>query len=170
MCMDLEQFDTTTLSYLDSAVVFGGPVRRSRSYLFMGIAYAISMNAQAARSSFNSVLKEHPNSIRAEELKSQLLEYDQIPNRDPTIASLLAIIPGQGYMYTSHVQTSLASVLVLGLLFWGTQSAIEDENYGLAGLSGVLSLGWYVGSIRGSWQSAHRFNQYHKDTYISRFK
>ena len=60
------------------------------------------------------------------------------------------MIPGLGYLYSGHKGTALTSLLVNGLLMYACYTSIQNENYGLAVLTGVISLSFYIGNISGS--------------------
>jgi len=80
--------------------------------------------------------------------------------KSPTLAGILGIVPGLGYLYDGFGETAFSSFLINGLFFWGTYEAIDGDHYGLGALLGVFSFGWYSGSIYGSIVSAKRRNVY----------
>jgi putative component of membrane protein insertase Oxa1/YidC/SpoIIIJ protein YidD len=94
----------------------------------------------------------------------------QIKNKSPTIAGMLSIIPGAGYAYTGHKQTSISALFVNGLLAYATYSNFKKENYGMAALTGVFSLSFYVANIYGSVKSAKRYNEQQKKNIISKLE
>jgi len=79
--------------------------------------------------------------------------------RSPVVAGLLSIVPGLGYVYTGYYQTAISSLILNGILFG---SAYELREHGLkftASSAVGIGLGWYVGSIYGSIQSAKKRNK-----------
>lgn len=90
-------------------------------------------------------------------------------SKKPNIAGMLSIIPGAGYLYTSHYHTAAASFIVNGLLFWASYNAFQNDRTAEGIIFSTFFVGFYVGNIYGSVQSAHRYNDYHRDLFHSQF-
>ena len=91
------------------------------------------------------------------------------PRKSPRVAAALAIVPGAGYAYAEHYGTAVASLIVNGLLGWATVHAFTEGNNGAGGFCAVIALGFYVGNITGSAQSADRYNAYQEERFQARF-
>ncbi len=79
--------------------------------------------------------------------------------KSPAVAGIFsAVIPGAGYVYCGHPLTGVSSLIINGLLGYATFSSLQRENYGMALLTGVFSLSFYLGNISGSAKSAKRRN------------
>jgi putative component of membrane protein insertase Oxa1/YidC/SpoIIIJ protein YidD len=101
---------------------------------------------------------------------SQLaLSGSRIPQKSPRAAGLLGIIPGLGYAYSSHYKTAVAAMIVIGLTTAATIEAHNQGNEGLAVSVGLLSIGWYSGSIFGSVESAKRYNKHQREVFFTHF-
>jgi tetratricopeptide (TPR) repeat protein len=87
--------------------------------------------------------------------------------KDPGKAALLGIIPGLGYFYADHKQTAVSALTVIGLLGYGTYQSFKNDNTGLGIFTGFLTVGWHLGSIYGSYDATHRYNQHLKEEYIN---
>lgn len=83
------------------------------------------------------------------------------------LAEVLSIIPGAGYLYAGHKGSALTSFCVNSILGYATYTSIKSENYGIAALTGFLSMSFYIGNIRGAGQSAKRYNRYVEDRYFN---
>jgi hypothetical protein len=59
---------------------------------------------------------------------------------------------------------------VNGLLAWATIDAFEDNDEGAGWTFSVFSVGFYLGNIVGSVQSARRYNDYQSESYQALFK
>ncbi len=70
-----------------------------------------------------------------------------------------AIIPGVGYIYANRPQTGIVSFIINALFAYTTVEAIHNKQYGLGAAAGMLGLGWYFGTIRGSWKSVIDYNK-----------
>ena len=91
-------------------------------------------------------------------------------SKNPNIAGMLSIIPGTGYLYTRHYHTAAASLIVNGLLFWASYHAFQNDRTAEGIIFSTFFIGFYVGNIYGSVQSAHRYNDYHRDLFHSQFE
>lgn len=79
--------------------------------------------------------------------------------KNVTTASLLAIIPGAGYLYAKQPGSAITSLLTNGLLAYAAYSSFKADNYGLGILVGLFSVSFYIGNIVGSGSSATRYNE-----------
>ena len=89
---------------------------------------------------------------------AKIQQVQKLKYKKPATASLLAIIPGAGYLYSGHKQTALSALIFNGLLGWATYSNIRKENYGMAALTGTFALSFYIANISGSNKAAKRYN------------
>ena len=90
--------------------------------------------------------------------------------KNPTMARMLSIIPGAGYLYTKHKGSALTAFLVNSLLGYATYTSIKKQNYGVAGVCGFLSLSFYIGNINGAGRSAIRYNSKKKNEQIRKLE
>ena len=90
--------------------------------------------------------------------------------KNPTMARMLSIIPGAGYLYTQHKGSALTAFLVNSLLGYATYTSIKKQNYGVAGVCGFLSLSFYIGNINGAGRSAIRYNSKKKNEQIRKLE
>lgn len=84
--------------------------------------------------------------------------------------TLSVIVPGLGYVYSGHAQTGVTALLVNALLAYATYSSIRTENYGLAALTGIFNLTFYLGNISGSAKSAARYNIERNKSFFRKIK
>lgn len=97
--------------------------------------------------------------IHASENLQLLKQIQESKYKSPTLARILSIIPGGGYLYTKHTGSAITSLVMNSLLAYATYTSIKSENYGVAGLCGFLSLSFYFGNINGAGRSAVRYNE-----------
>lgn len=98
-----------------------------------------------------------------------LEEYGALPQKSPLAAGVLsAILPGAGHLYVDRPNDALMAFLLNGAFIWGTIEAAEREQWGLAGLLGTVELFWYSGTIVGSVNGAHKWNNREKDRFLTR--
>ncbi len=110
-----------------------------------------------------------PYWARARSYASQVHGVPLYPTKSSTVAGALGVIPGLGYAYCEHYGTAIASLTVNVLLAWATIDAFNDGNNAAGFTFSIFSVGFYVGNIVGSAQSAHRYNEYQSHVYQSRF-
>ncbi|RYU90264.1 membrane protein insertion efficiency factor YidD [Mucilaginibacter terrigena] len=141
--------------------------QKGRFYALQGLLYANKYDWPAAKASFMQ-LKALPYRADVTESNLRLIEKAQLLKyKSPAKASLLSIIPGLGYAYTGHPQTAISSFILNGVFAYATYSSIQKKNYGLASLTGLFSLSFYIANIYGSGQSAKRHNDQQRKNVIN---
>ena len=86
------------------------------------------------------------------------------------LGTLLGVIPGLGYCYSGHYKTAISSFIVISLTSWATYRAFDKDIDGIGYLSGFLAVGWYSGSIYGSYWACKRHNDFHKKQYLKKIR
>lgn len=86
--------------------------------------------------------------------------------KSPSLARILSIIPGGGYLYTNHKGSALTAFVINSLLGYATYTSIKSKNYGAAGICGFLGLSFYIGNINGAGRSAVRYNERKYNAFI----
>ncbi len=99
---------------------------------------------------------------------SILNELRSIRKKSPAFAGILSIIPGGGYFYSDHKQTAMSALIINSLLIYATYSCVKKENYGMAALTGMFSLSFYIGNIFGAVKSAKRYNKVQTETKVNK--
>ena len=135
-----------------------------------GLTYAKQYEWQASRSAFES-LRDYEGYQGLSQANVNILEREkQFRVKSPAFAGIISVVPGAGYAYAGHSQTALTALLVNGLLAYATYSNIRNENYGMAILTGIFNLTFYVGNIQGAITSARRFNATQKQEIINKLE
>lgn len=135
----------------DSLSMYKAGLYKSMSFLRMGDeAAAYRHMSEACRFIDDDVLRR--NNLQV----FQILRAKK--KKSPLAAGLLSIIPGVGYLYDRQPANAITSFLINGLLAYATYTSIKSKNYGVAGLTGVFSLTFYVGNITGAVNGAKRYN------------
>lgn len=102
--------------------------------------------------------------------KSFANEFKNLKFKSPTIAKILSIIPGTGYLYAGHPGSAATAFFINGLLAYATYTSIKSDNYGIAALTGFFSISFYIGNINGAGKSAKRYNESRKNKLIKNFE
>ena len=108
---------------------------------------------------FTADFPADPRSGNAHKALSLLPQNEKLPRKSPLLAGIFsAIVPGSGHMYAGHYGDGATSLLLNGLFIAGTAVAIQQENYAVAGVVGVIGLPFYIGNIYGAANAATKWN------------
>ena len=100
-----------------------------------------------------------PRAGKVQTALSLLPQDGELPRKSPLTAGILsAIVPGSGHMYAGHYGDGATALLLNGLFIAGTAVAIQQENYAVAGVVGVIGLPFYLGNIYGAANAATKWN------------
>lgn len=91
--------------------------------------------------------------------------------KSPYFASFLSgVIPGAGYMYVGRSQTGIAALIVNSLFIATTVEFLRHKQYAAGSTAIVIGSGWYLGTIRGSFLAAKKYNSLLKERRIDKFR
>ncbi len=141
----------------------GTPMDTGRARYLEGLCLVRLERWAEGRTAFSRVEVGSPYYARARRHYESLSVEPGYPVKDPAKAGILGIVPGLGYAYTGHTRTALVAFVVNGLLGWAAVDAIRDDHIAAGASLAGLALGFYVGNIVGSVESAHRHNQWQYD-------
>ncbi len=151
----LENFKTALIYVNKGLNIKENSIYEKDNFLkLQGVLYAMDNNWNLANSSFLKMKDTHQSQKLLKIIKSK----DNIDYKNPKTALLLSILPGAGYYYTGYKQTAISSFLVNGLLAYATISNIRNDNTGMAILTGVFNLSFYISNIQGAFKSAKKYN------------
>jgi len=141
-----------------------------RVMFFAGLTQAQKSDWQKANNIYEQMLHQYPSDKMAHAAFSITNKALNQKKKRPTLAALISVVPGLGYAYTGNKQTALSAFLLNGLLAYGTYTTIKSGNYGLAAITGIFGLSFYIGNIYGSAQSAKRWNEQQKSSAIRKLE
>ena len=144
-------------------------IQTSEASYYVGLSQIRIGELRQAEASLSLVGDASPRSEKARRHLKRLRSEQRPGRKSPGVAAALAVVPGAGYAYAEHYGTAVASLIVNGLLGWATVDAFRDGNDGAGGFFAVLGVGFYVGNITGSAQSADRYNTYREERFQARF-
>jgi len=103
---------------------------------------------------------DHPENSRIREALALLGQYEELPRKSEFLAGFLsAILPGAGYIYAGRYGDGITSFLVNALFIAGTVTAVTNDWYPAAGITGGIGLPFYLGNIYGSANAARKWNR-----------
>ncbi len=82
-----------------------------------------------------------------------------IPQKNPTAAGLLSVIPGAGFLYCERYQDAFIAFLLNSGLILAAYEAFDNGNEALGGVITFFEFGFYAGNIYGAMGSAHKYNK-----------
>jgi tetratricopeptide (TPR) repeat protein len=157
LTMLTEKIDLKDLIHYETGKIF------FRSGLFLQAQIAFKKISKTGQVKYNISI-----------VNNSLKNSDDIPSKSPTLAGILAIVPGGGYLYTNRYRDALVSFIFNGLMIYATYEAFDVGNEGLGAILGFVETGFYMGNIYGSYNSAKKYSRYMKRKYIeqeqSKFK
>ncbi len=146
------------------------------------VAAAVSKNAEEARSAsfskaiadfdrqditasrltLDNFIQQNPmdhSVVKAREAIGLLEQYQHLSYKSTVLAGAMsALIPGSGHVYAGHYGDGITSLLLNGLFIAGTVVAIDQKNYAVAGVTGLIGLPFYIGNIYGGVNAATKWN------------
>jgi putative component of membrane protein insertase Oxa1/YidC/SpoIIIJ protein YidD len=166
----LGNFDFAISNFLNITSLDTNFIISPRQKLLNGLMYANLYKWEDAKSIYKELSTEFPQN------KVFNLNYETINNfrilkeKKPALSGIISIIPGAGYFYTGHKQTAVSAFIINSLLSYATYTNIKSQNYGMAVLTGLFNLSFYIGNIQGSIKSAKRFNLQKKKSLINKLE
>ncbi|MGM0394612.1 MAG: tetratricopeptide repeat protein [Thermodesulfobacteriota bacterium] len=121
-----------------------------------------------ALSNLEKISSTGPFQAPKNELTARIRKTRSLPEKNPTLAGVLAVIPGAGFLYTGRFHDAAAAFVVntgLGLAAW---KAFDQDNPALGTMVGLVGSGFYSGSIYGSVTAAHKHNHAQKIRILDR--
>lgn len=158
----LNRLDKAATDFAAAAAVKTAPEVASQARLGLALVKFDRGESAAARNELQQFITEFPVDHRSGKVRTalSLLPQDgELPRKSPLAAGILsAIVPGSGHMYAGHYGDGATALLLNGLFITGTVVALQQENYAVAGVVGVIGLPFYIGNIYGAANAATKWN------------
>ncbi len=103
---------------------------------------------------------------RADYWAKGLEGMEEVPQKSPTAAGILAVLPGAGHLYCERYRDAGIAFVLNAAFIWGMVEAFKHENYAVGGILTFFELGWYSGNIYSAVSSAHKYNRDKKKEYL----
>jgi tetratricopeptide (TPR) repeat protein len=123
---------------------------------------------EQALSNLEKISATGPFQAEKNELTARIRETRSLPQKNPSMAGIFAVIPGAGFLYTERFHDAAAAFVVntgLGLAAW---KAFDQDNPALGTVVGLAGSGFYFGGIYGSISAAHKYNHAQKVKILDR--
>jgi tetratricopeptide (TPR) repeat protein len=123
-----------------------------------------------AHTYFEKISPQSREKYRLRQLSQELDKKNLLKRKDPSIAGLLAIVPGAGHLYCKRYRDALVSFLVNGALILAAYEAFDHDQNALGGIITFVEVGFYAGNIYSAVNSAHKYNLDEKDRFLRYLK
>lgn len=106
-------------------------------------------------------------------LKDTLAELEaELPlsTKNPTLAGILAVVPGAGHLYCGRKRDALISILLNGVMIYAAYEAFDNDLIAIGSIITVFELGFYGGNIYSAVSSAHKYNRNAKARFLDELR
>jgi tetratricopeptide (TPR) repeat protein len=166
----LGRYDDAVRSLREAVRASGDSAKGDEAEYLAGVSLVRLARAREALPYFLGISAGSPLHGKASKYATAIASGDtSYPSKRAGVAAALAVVPGAGYAYTQHYSTALTSLVVTGLLWWAGADAFKDGHEAAGATCSLFALGFHMGGIVGSAQSARRYNEYQWRTYQSRY-
>ncbi len=123
-----------------------------------------------AQACFDNISAQNREKYRLKQFLKELDKKKLLKRKSPSIAGLLAIVPGAGHLYCERYRDALVSFLVNCALIITAYEAFDHDNDALGGIVTFVELGFYSGNIYSAVSSAHKYNRDEKNRFLRYLK
>lgn len=118
-----------------------------------------------AAQTFKLVGRNSPLYPSARDLSALSLEGEDLPYKNPSVAGVLAIVPGMGHVYCNRYKDAIVAFLLNGAFIWAAAESFNKDLPALGGILSFLELGFYGGNIYSAVNAAHKYNRKVRDDF-----
>jgi len=142
-----------------------GPALTTLDNLLAMEPYLETDAPEKAMASFDKISPKNRDIYCLKRLSEEINKKKFLKTKSPTVAGLLAVIPGAGHLYCERYQDALIAFLLNGAMIC---AACSSEFLG--GLITFFELGLYSGNIYSAVSSAHKYNRRKKRTFLQKIQ
>ncbi len=137
--------------------------QRAWVYLEMGLW-------DKAIESFEKVSPQNREQYKLKETLAELKEGVPIRTKNPTLAGLLAVVPGAGHLYCGRKRDALISFFLNGAMIYAAYEAFDNDLDAIGAIITLFELGFYSGNIYSAVSSAHKYNRDAKARFLDELR
>jgi tetratricopeptide (TPR) repeat protein len=166
----LKHYDMA-LTTLDNLITIGPDQQiRDEAHYQKGWVYLEMGMWEKARDGFEKISPENREKYNVKQILIELKKRRPIRQKSPTMAGLLAIIPGAGHLYCDRKRDALISFLLNGAMIYAAYEAFDHDLDALGGVITLFELGFYSGNIYSAVSSAHKYNGNERNRFLNYLK
>lgn len=168
----LKQFQTVSaISVLNHVrFVHDQPDIVDEAFYRTGWIHIESGNPHAANQYFKKISSKNRSKYHVDQVLKGLETAANLEMKNPTLAGLLSILPGAGYVYCGRYQDALVSFVINGILIGAAIESFDKDLHVLGGLISCVEIGFYSGNIYGSVNSTRKYNRQQKEDWTENLK
>jgi len=140
------------------------------AYYHQGWVYLEMGLWQRARKCFEGISAEGREQYRVDKLAREIDGKTPLREKSPTVAGVLAIIPGAGHLYCNRKRDALISFLLNTAMIYAAYEAFDEDLDGLGVIISFFELGFYTGNIYSAVSSAHKYNRHERERFLDYLK
>ena len=143
---------------------------KDEAYYESGWVYLEKGLWENAQTCFDKISPQNREKYKLEQFLKELDKKKLLKHKNPSIAGLLAIVPGAGHLYCERYRDALVSFLVNGALIFAAYEAFDHDLNALGGIITFVEVGFYSGNIYSAVSSAHKYNRDEKNRFLRYLK
>ncbi len=157
--MEKKEFSQARHSFLLAREMAAGTGTAQEAQWQTGVSYLREERWKEAAAEFRKVDPSSKLYPRADYWARGLEGMDEVPQKSPTTAGILAVLPGAGHLYCDRYRDAGIAFVLNAAFIWGMVESFKHENYVVGGILTFFELGWYSGNIYSAVSSAHKYNR-----------
>jgi tetratricopeptide (TPR) repeat protein len=162
----LGRYDAALTSVNNLVTIAPDQEIRDEAYYQRGWVYLEMGLWEKARESFEKISSQNRKRYSIRELSNEIDTKTPLKKKSPTVAGVLAIIPGAGHLYCNRKRDALISFLLNGAMIYAAYEAFDHDLDALGGIITFFELGFYGGNIYSAVSSAHKYNRDEKNRFL----
>jgi tetratricopeptide (TPR) repeat protein len=166
----LGRYDAALTSLNNLVTIAPDQEIRDEAYYQKGWVYLEMGLWQRAREIFLEISDETKDQYNLGTIFHEIDTRTPLRKKSPTVAGVLAIIPGAGHLYCNRKQDALISFLLNGAMIYAAYEAFDHDLDALGGIIAFFELGFYSGNIYSAVSSAHKYNRDAKSRFLRYLK
>jgi len=120
--------------------------------------------------SFEKVSFQSRDGYKIKETLAELTARVPVRTKSPTIAGLLAVVPGAGHLYCGRKRDALISFFLNGAMMYAAYEAFDNDLVGIGAIITIFELGFYGGNIYSAVSSAHKYNRDQRNRFLDELR
>jgi tetratricopeptide (TPR) repeat protein len=166
----LGRYDTA-LTSLNNLITIGRDREiRDEAYYQKGWVYLEMGLWERAGENFEEISDQARDRYRIQNLIHEIDAKTPLRKKNPTVAGVLAIVPGAGHLYCGRPRDAFISFLLNGAMIYAAYEAFDEDLDGLGVLIAFFELGFYSGNIYSAVSSAHKYNRDEKKRFLNHLR
>ncbi|MBW2644832.1 MAG: tetratricopeptide repeat protein [Deltaproteobacteria bacterium] len=136
------------------------------AYYRRGWIYLEMDRWEEAEESFDLISQKNRDKYRLKTLSREMSKKKDLKTKSPTIAGMLAIIPGAGHLYCGRYKDATVTLILNSAMIYAAYEAFDEGHDVLGGIITFFELGFYSGNIYSAVNCAHKYNKGIKNRFL----